>query len=201
MDPDTNLAEQLALAADAIRQANEDPPVTAPNDVLATAVDLAERVVALDKWLRNGGFRPVAWARHEIGTEFVKVDTCPHDRVAWRFTGAPCVEARGTGTRLQAREAYEDVATTPETEWVSGNVWCVLCLANVRGTLAQHTDVNEDQDGSCTYCVGARYVCGTCATAINGCAHTDSQYKAHHDDGVPWADLPGLMRCPVCGPL
>jgi hypothetical protein len=54
MDPNANLREQLALSRVIIKDEGE------PSD----AYELAELVLALDKWLRNGGFLPDRW---EIG--------------------------------------------------------------------------------------------------------------------------------------
>jgi len=55
MDPDANLKEQIELA-EAFREQGEFVPV---NDVTR----LAELVVAMDNWLRNGGCLPTAWKR------------------------------------------------------------------------------------------------------------------------------------------
>jgi hypothetical protein len=51
MDPTANLTEALQLAADLVE--GEDPD----------AARLAELVIALDEWLRRGGFLPVPWQR------------------------------------------------------------------------------------------------------------------------------------------
>lgn len=57
MDPDANLAEQRQLAATLLANADADPAAIVPQE----ALDLAERVQALDAWLMSGGFAPEAW--------------------------------------------------------------------------------------------------------------------------------------------
>lgn len=58
MDPDANLKQQLEIAL-AI-QSDYD----AGRDVFARDVErLTELVVALDGWIRGGGFLPIAWAK------------------------------------------------------------------------------------------------------------------------------------------
>jgi hypothetical protein len=54
MDPDANLEEQLDLAQQLLGE-------TGPS--LDDAQRLAELVVALDLWIRSGGFLPAAWRR------------------------------------------------------------------------------------------------------------------------------------------
>lgn len=54
MDPNANLAEQLRLARD---------PEEWDHD---SGTRLAELVVALDEWIRKGGFLPDAWKPKEI---------------------------------------------------------------------------------------------------------------------------------------
>lgn len=53
MDPDVNLAETLHSANAIVRSGAES----------AEAVELAERVLALNEWLSSGGFLPVMWSR------------------------------------------------------------------------------------------------------------------------------------------
>ena len=57
MDPDYNLAEQLRLAQEIIEMEKnvDDPGILADN--------LAALVIALDEWIRKGGFLPKAWTR------------------------------------------------------------------------------------------------------------------------------------------
>ncbi len=57
MDPDANLKEQLELA-DAISTAAE-AGFESPED----AWRLAELVLALNEWIKKGGFLPAAWSR------------------------------------------------------------------------------------------------------------------------------------------
>ncbi len=54
MDPVANLAEQLDIAN---RIAN-DPDYPHGGDIYADTERLAELVLALDEWMRNGGFSP-----------------------------------------------------------------------------------------------------------------------------------------------
>lgn len=49
MDPDANLREQLTLARRLVEHSNPD------------IAKLAELVLALDGWIRRGGFKPRAW--------------------------------------------------------------------------------------------------------------------------------------------
>lgn len=58
MDPNANLKEQLQLAS-RITEAYE-------HDQHPSALDVArlvELVLALDQWLRKGGFPPAAWSK------------------------------------------------------------------------------------------------------------------------------------------
>lgn len=61
MDPDANLKEQLTIAKRIIKHA--DAPTTVAVDA-HDAEALAERVIALNEWIKRGGFLPAAW-RHE----------------------------------------------------------------------------------------------------------------------------------------
>lgn len=56
MDPTANLEEQLRLASKII-EAHENQRTVHPTD----AARLAELAIALDEWLRGGGFLPTAW--------------------------------------------------------------------------------------------------------------------------------------------
>ena len=58
MDPDRALARITELAATVI---DGSPADLEWSELLATAEELAECVVALDEWLRRGGFLPRAW--------------------------------------------------------------------------------------------------------------------------------------------
>ena len=56
MDPQANLKEQLELARDFVREADADE-----SDVYfqqERVLRLAELVIALDEWMRKGGFSP-----------------------------------------------------------------------------------------------------------------------------------------------
>lgn len=57
MDPNANLEEQLKLARHVIDRDDEEPVDDADVE------RLAELVVALDTWVRGGGFLPRAWKR------------------------------------------------------------------------------------------------------------------------------------------
>jgi hypothetical protein len=61
MDPTANLRDQLDYA-----EAILDP---AGNIQSAEAVALAELVVALNEWLREGGFLPSQWLIHKHWTK------------------------------------------------------------------------------------------------------------------------------------
>ena len=63
MDPDVLLEEVRALAVAV--QEGEFPTARAAEDA---AVELAEKVVDLDDWLRRGGFYPQAWTTRLRGT-------------------------------------------------------------------------------------------------------------------------------------
>jgi hypothetical protein len=58
MDPDSNLEEQKLLALKFIADRGESGP---PSE--ADVVRLSELVLALDQWLRSGGFLPSSWQR------------------------------------------------------------------------------------------------------------------------------------------
>ena len=58
MDPNTNLAEQIELAA-ALQQAWDSNELLDPGDVTR----LADLVLALNEWIAKDGFLPTAWVR------------------------------------------------------------------------------------------------------------------------------------------
>ena len=66
MDPIANLDEQLTLSRE-IQALGESVPESAESqtaaelDICLKAGRLAELVLALDEWIRNGGFLPVRW--------------------------------------------------------------------------------------------------------------------------------------------
>jgi len=61
MDPDQNLKEQLEIAAQilAAQDANHGEAGVDPD----AGANLAELVIALDEWIRGGGFLPAAWRK------------------------------------------------------------------------------------------------------------------------------------------
>jgi hypothetical protein len=59
VDPDANLKEQLELARSMVESIDQGDEEGALDD----ATRLAELVLALDTWIKNGGFMPAAWAR------------------------------------------------------------------------------------------------------------------------------------------
>ena len=70
MDPEANLLEQLDLAsaiiegADAVADADSmSEDLEASHDVVDDAERLAELVIALDEWIRRGGFLPLGWKK------------------------------------------------------------------------------------------------------------------------------------------
>lgn len=58
MDPNANLEEQLKTANALV---NDSAPIS-PIDLAFKAALLAEYVIALDEWIRKGGFLPATWA-------------------------------------------------------------------------------------------------------------------------------------------
>jgi hypothetical protein len=52
MDPNANLRRQLAIARAAVNVDGADD----------TLVELSELVLALDEWIRSGGFAPSRWS-------------------------------------------------------------------------------------------------------------------------------------------
>jgi hypothetical protein len=63
MDPDANLKELLSLAEDMI-ELNDAGDQTFLEEVEPQDVArLAELVIALDGWIRGGGFLPASWKR------------------------------------------------------------------------------------------------------------------------------------------
>jgi len=60
MDPDANLAEQVRLATAVVDGK--------PSGGMTPVADrLAELVLAMDEWIRGGGFLPAAWSRAAKG--------------------------------------------------------------------------------------------------------------------------------------
>jgi len=55
MDPDSNLSEQLELAQEIVTSA--EAGLSHPEE----ACRLAELVLALDEWIKKGGFLPQQW--------------------------------------------------------------------------------------------------------------------------------------------
>ena len=62
MDPNANIEEQLRLASRIVWQ-QENEGVSSDAD----AYRLADLVIALNEWIREGGFMPVKWARCGCG--------------------------------------------------------------------------------------------------------------------------------------
>lgn len=61
MDPNENLTEQLSLAQGLVDIDPDNMDTRVGFDLLSDAARLAELVIALDRWIRQGGFRPTAW--------------------------------------------------------------------------------------------------------------------------------------------
>jgi len=57
MDPNTNLKEMLRLAENIMNRGEED---VYEIDV-SSAIRLAELVLAMNEWIKNGGFLPAKW--------------------------------------------------------------------------------------------------------------------------------------------
>ncbi len=68
MDPDANLREQLELAQKLSEAEWEDI-----DDAREDVYRLAELVLALDEWIRKGGFHPEPW-------EVTKVENRPRNK-------------------------------------------------------------------------------------------------------------------------
>lgn len=60
MDPDANLRDQLDIARK-IHQLIDDTDPSDAAAIIAHAEELADRVIALDSWIRRGGFLPRAY--------------------------------------------------------------------------------------------------------------------------------------------
>ncbi len=69
LDPDKALGEILT-AARAIDAINNDPEACAADDIAYHAVGLAQKLLALDEWIRYGGCLPATWQKpvDAIGT-------------------------------------------------------------------------------------------------------------------------------------
>jgi hypothetical protein len=62
MDPTTNLRELLLIA----KEIDETHHMT-DEYTLQNGPRLAELVLALDEWIKKGGFMPAQWAKKEVG--------------------------------------------------------------------------------------------------------------------------------------
>lgn len=60
MDPTTNLRKQHELAHLIIKEIDTHDN---PRDLTQHANELAELVIALDEWIKRGGFMPAQWSR------------------------------------------------------------------------------------------------------------------------------------------
>lgn len=60
MDPDETHRRMLALAASVIEAADSDHHT---GDLIDEASELADAILALDGWIRSGGFLPDAWRK------------------------------------------------------------------------------------------------------------------------------------------
>lgn len=61
MDPTANLAEQLRIAECFVDEDEDSMSASDMASSLHAAQRLAELVIALDEWVRKGGFLPVQW--------------------------------------------------------------------------------------------------------------------------------------------
>jgi len=64
MDPDANLARQLEAAHKIVSLLDlraEDRDEVSWDDFALEGMELAQAVIALDAWIRNGGFYPNRW--------------------------------------------------------------------------------------------------------------------------------------------
>jgi hypothetical protein len=62
MDPNATLAELRTMAAQIIELEDSDSDES-EQMIAEIAIDLAERVQALDQWIARGGFLPLDWAQ------------------------------------------------------------------------------------------------------------------------------------------
>jgi hypothetical protein len=68
MDPTANMREQLRLAKEILKLAddgcdeNGDSTIEQLDELGVKAQQLAELVLALNTWIMNGGFLPTSWA-------------------------------------------------------------------------------------------------------------------------------------------
>ncbi len=66
MDPDANLQEQLEIARSVVRNIEQREGNAMPDlseaEIADAADRLAELILALDEWLRHGGFLPHPWS-------------------------------------------------------------------------------------------------------------------------------------------
>ena len=65
MDPDSNLAEQIRIAEGLVDEDEDSMSASDMASSLHAAQRLAELVLALDGWVRSGGFLPKAWGVRE----------------------------------------------------------------------------------------------------------------------------------------
>ncbi len=67
MDPNANLREQLEIASAILADYDNDASPS-PEALVNAVVTLAEQVIALDQWIRAGGFLPDAWDKEKNQT-------------------------------------------------------------------------------------------------------------------------------------
>ncbi len=80
MDPDQNLRDQIAHAESILETWDEADPETGEftqnqlDELAHDSHDLAELVVAIDAWIKRGGFSPEGWgaAPHNGGPTWTK---------------------------------------------------------------------------------------------------------------------------------
>ena len=60
MDPDANLAEQLRLAR-GMQELSDADTAGADEELIDQGLRIAELVIALNDWVRSGGYLPKAW--------------------------------------------------------------------------------------------------------------------------------------------
>lgn len=80
MDPTANLKEQVEVALDIVRtwdDCNADGTLTREmqEHVADQANRLAELVIALDEWIKRGGFLPAAWQANVITMTHLRCGT------------------------------------------------------------------------------------------------------------------------------
>jgi hypothetical protein len=145
MDPDTNLAAQLAAAVsilaliDGLPDDHETPTAEEWNELLTAAEGLAEHVAALDGWIRSGGFLPKAWKATRGSSNAVA-------HAIELLTLWPNTAGAANGVLELTRQSRE---CSDELEATAAHDYAPLAefLTDVIDYLDDRQDVNDGDDG------------------------------------------------------